>query len=209
MTEAERSWQTRLLLYLYSNANIAGTALALVGPMLLFAGIIREGWLPITAGLYAAGYFLAGRPRNVQRRIEDTLTAEEMSGRLDQLIAAASPHLTLEMRERLSGLRTSIDEVLPKLIGSDHPELFTVKETILRYLPETLANYTELPPVFRATKTLKDGKTARQLLTEQLVLLDEKMRDVVANVAASDAQALLANGRFLETRFRQADFLAA
>jgi MATE family multidrug resistance protein len=31
---------------------------------------------------------------------------------------------------------------------------------------------------------------------------------IVANVAASDAQALLANGRFLETRFRQPDFLS-
>jgi hypothetical protein len=32
---------------------------------------------------------------------------------------------------------------------------------------------------------------------------------VVANVAASDAQALLANGKFLETKFKQPDFLAA
>jgi hypothetical protein len=65
-----------------------------------------------------------------------------------------------------------------------------------------------LPPVFRTTHALKDGKTARQLLAEQLALLDEKMREIVANVAGADAQALVSNGRFLEMKFNQPDFLA-
>jgi len=38
-------------------------------------------------------------------------------------------------------------------------------------------------------------------------LLDDKLREVVANVAASDAGALIANGQFLEMKFRQPDFL--
>jgi sarcosine oxidase gamma subunit len=61
--------------------------------------------------------------------------------------------------------------------------------------------------VFRTTHALKDGKTARQLLSEQLALLDAKMREVVLNVTGADAQALLANGRFLEMKFQQPDFL--
>jgi len=207
----ERSFQTRALLYIYSNANIAGCALALLGPALLFAGVIGAGWLLITAGLYGAGYLLAGRPPAVQRRIEDTLTREEILARLDRMVRTSLPHLTEAMAARLESIRTSIGEVLPRLVDtSAHgADLYTVKETVLRYLPETLANYVELPPVFRNTRALKDGKTARELLGEQLVLLDDKMRDVVANVASSDAQALLANGKFLETRFKQPDFLAA
>jgi hypothetical protein len=62
--------------------------------------------------------------------------------------------------------------------------------------------------VFRSTHALKEGKTARQLLAEQLALLDDKLREIVANVAGADAQALLANGQFLEMKFRQPDFLA-
>lgn len=209
MTTAGRSWPTRLLLFVYSNGNIAGSALALLGPALLFAGVVREGWLLITAGLYAAGFLLAGRPRGVERRIEASLTQEEIIRRLDTLIGDACPRLAEEARPHLESLRASIVEVLPKLMGSDHPELFTVRETVLRYLPETIANYLELPPMFRNTRALKDGKTARTLLAEQLALLDESMRDVVANVAASDAQALVANGKFLERRFRQTDFLSA
>jgi hypothetical protein len=82
-----------------------------------------------------------------------------------------------------------------------------VRETIARYLPETLANYMALPPAFRATHVLKDGKTARDLLRDQLAVLDEQMREVVVNVARGDADALLANGEFLQARFRDRDFI--
>lgn len=87
-------------------------------------------------------------------------------------------------------------------------DLFTVRETVLRHLPEALANYVALPPAFRTSHALQDGKTARQLPSEQVGVLDSKLREIVSNVAASDAAALVANGRFLEAKFRQPDFLA-
>jgi hypothetical protein len=82
-----------------------------------------------------------------------------------------------------------------------------VRETIARYLPETLANYIALPPIFRVTRVLKDGKTARDLLMDQLVVLDNQMKEVVGNLARGDADALLANGEFLEAKFRERDFI--
>jgi hypothetical protein len=114
------------------------------------------------------------------------------------------------MNAHLASVRSSVAEVLPRLVGGRHfdNDLYTVRETVLRYLPETLANYVALPPVFRTTHSLKEGKTARQLLGEQLALLDDKLLEIVANVAGADAQALLANGQFLEMKFRQPDFLA-
>lgn len=215
MTSPPRPLRLRALLFLYSTANIAGCALALAGPALLFAGIIDHGWLFITAGLYAAGWLLGRRSPELERRIEDSLSIGETLARLDAIIAGARPYLDAGMAGGLASIRASVAEVLPRLLGEGRQgpvhdgHLFTVRETVLRYLPETLANYVALPPVFRASHTLKDGKTARQLLTEQLSLLDAKLREVVANVAASDAQALLANGQFLEMKFRQPDFLAA
>lgn len=55
---------------------------------------------------------------------------------------------------------------------------------------------------------MSGSKTARQLLSEQLAVLDEQMQQIVHHAARGDAQALLANGQFLQQRFRQADFLA-
>ena len=209
---SSRPLKLRLLLFLYSTANIAGCALALLGPALLFAGVIGPGWGFITAGLYGAGWAVgwAGRRApEVERRIEDSLTVEQTLAHLDRLVQQVQPQLSADMQAHLASVRTSVAEVLPRLVGarSHDADLFTVRETVLRYLPETLANYVALPPAFRSTQALKDGKTARQLLGEQLALLDEKMLEIVANVSSADAQALLANGKFLEMKFQQPDFL--
>jgi hypothetical protein len=209
---ASRPWRLRALLFLYGNANIAGSTLALLGPALLFSHVIGPGWLFITAGLYGAGW-LAGhslfQTPEVERRIVDSLTLEQTLEHLDQLVASVRAHLTDDMNHHLDSIKTSVQEVLPRLIGatSHDADLFTVKETMLRYLPETLANYVALPAAFRTTHALAGGKTARQLLGEQLALLDSKMLEIVTNVAGADAQALLANGRFLEMKFQQPDFL--
>jgi hypothetical protein len=209
---AGRPLRLRLLLFLYSNANITGCAAALLGPALLFAGFIGPGWLFITLGLYAAGWVGGWMGRStalVERRIEDSLTVEQTLAQLDEIIRQTMPQLTADMLTHLRSVRTSIAEVLPRLMDTTSAgnDLFTVRETVLRYLPETLANFVALPPVFRNTHPLKDGKTARALLSDQLIVLDTKMREIVANVASADAQALLANGQFLEMKFQQPDFL--
>jgi hypothetical protein len=40
-------------------------------------------------------------------------------------------------------------------------------------------------------------------------VLDTQMKEVVGNVARGDAEALVANGRFLEAKFARRDFLDA
>jgi hypothetical protein len=210
---AQRPLKLRLMLFLYGNANIAACTLALLGPALLFAGVIGPGWLYITAALYACGYLLGHISRStpqIERQIAATLSVEDTLAHLDALVLGVQAHLTPEMRAHLDSVKTSVAEVLPRLVGTGQhdADLYTVKETVLSYLPQTLANYVALPPVFRTSHALKDGKTARQLLSEQLALLDTQLREVVANVASADAQALLANGQFLEMRFQQPDFLA-
>jgi len=209
----QRPLKLRLMLFLYGNANIAACTLALLGPALLFAGVIGPGWLYITAALYGTGYLIGhlsrGTPQ-IERQIADTLSVEDTLAQLDALISRVRAQLTPDMRAHLASVRTSVTEVLPRIVGSGQhdADLFTVKETVLSYLPQTLANYVALPPAFRTSHALKEGKTAKQLLDEQLALLDQQLREVVANVASADAQALLANGKFLEMRFQQPDFLA-
>lgn len=208
---ASRSLKLRLLLWLYSNGNILGCLLALIGPALLFAGTIGTGWGWITAGLYAigavAGWASSSQP-DIQRAIAADLGREAILEQLDALLQRVRPHLSADMNQHLQQLRQSIADILPRLgHGSLHDaDLYTVRETVLRYLPETLANYLALPPVFRHTHILKDGKTARQILAEQLTLLDDKMQEITTNLSQSDAQALLANGQFLREQFQQADF---
>ncbi|HEY0342494.1 MAG TPA: hypothetical protein VGC34_16960 [Steroidobacteraceae bacterium] len=201
--------RTRLLLYLYSTRNIVACGAALVGPALLFLGVIQEGWLLITAALYGVGDFATPAPHVLDTGLVQSLSFDAMLEQFDRVIKEAASQLQPVMLARLDSIRHSIGEVLPRLAeqrGFD-ANLYTVRETIIRYLPETLANYVALPPMFRVTRVLKDGKTARELLLDQLAVLDDQMKEVVGNVARGDADALLANGQFLEAKFRDRDFI--
>jgi hypothetical protein len=46
-----------------------------------------------------------------------------------------------------------------------------------------------------------DGRTALQVLKDQLGLLDSKMDEIAGDVQRQDIDRLLANGRFLEDHF--------
>jgi len=206
---SELPLSTRILLYLYSTRNIVACAAALSGPALLFLGVIREGWLLITAALYATGYFATPAPQVLDPVLTQSVSFDALLDRFDRLVKQAHSQLPPAMASRLDSIRRSIQEVLPRLAQSHafDDNLYTVRETIARYLPETLANYIALPPMFRVTRVLKDGKTARDLLMDQLTVLDDQMKEVVGNIARGDADALLANGQFLEAKFRDRDFI--
>ena len=207
----ELNLKQRALLYLYSTRNIVACCAALIGPMLFFAGVIESYWLALTLGLYTAGFFATPAPHVLDTEVASSLSFELLIGRLDRILEQSRPSLPQAMAARLDSIRASITEVLPRLAeaggGGFDNNLFIVRETVLRYLPETLSNYLALPPAYRTTHVLKDGKTARDLLTEQLKVLDQQMQEVVANVARGDAEALIANGQFLEAKFRERDFL--
>ena len=111
----ERPASLRLLLFLYSSGNIAGCALALFGPVLLFAGFIGKGWLPITAGLYVVGWLLARRSPALERQIEANLSAQQTHDQPDRVIAGERAYLTAEMPTHVTSIRSSVSEVLPRL----------------------------------------------------------------------------------------------
>ena len=203
------SIRTRLLLYLYSTRNIVACAGALVGPALLFLGLIQEGWLLITAALYGVGYFATPAPQVMDAGLAQSLTFDALLDQFDRVIKEARSQLQPVMLARLDSIRHSIGEVLPRLAerrGFDD-NLYTVRETISRYLPETLANYVALPPMFRVSRVLKDGKTARDVSNDLFHLIVEYGELIKQQVARGDADALLANGQFLEAKFRERDFI--
>jgi hypothetical protein len=151
-------------------------------------------------------------PQRARDRVaaRDVHPADPTLERLDRLVAQARLQLPDDLVVHLYSVRCSIAQALPWLVqGPAHEaDLFTVRETVRRYLPDTLAHYQALPPAMRTTHAVKDGKSARQLLAEQLALLDEEMRGIAAKVSSTDVQALLANGRFLEARFGRPDLVS-
>ena len=59
----------------------------------------------------------------------------------------------------------------------------------------------EICVAYAALRKMPNGKTADDVLNDQLTLLSSKMDEVADAVHKKDSDALLANGRFLEEKF--------
>jgi hypothetical protein len=195
----------RLLRYLYSNKNLAGSAAALAGLGLYFTGVVGELWPVVVGGLYGIGalavpptrtYDLRGGldPSNLNRAMAEQ--AGRLRGRVPDDILAAVGRVHTPVREILSRR-----DALPPA----SPDAFVVERTALDYLPTALESYLNLPRAYANRVPISDGRTARQVLLAQLALLEAKLGEVLEAIAKGDTDRLLAHGRFLEDRFGRSE----
>lgn len=203
----------RFLLFLYSSGNIAGSALGIVGLITFFALSVVLGGSPwllfIVPALYAIGWLtmeLTSSP-TARLRLQQQLTADEIREALEALVKSVRRQVPQEILVKVESITGSILEILPHIVDitSADYEIYTIRQTALGYLPETLENYLKLPPAFRSLHPLKGGKTAKQLLLEQLEILDGEMKEIAQDFYRNDSQRLMAHGRFLESRFQKTD----
>lgn len=201
---------TRVWLYLYGYPNIAGSVLGLIGLGLLFAGVIGPGWPWLVAGLYGLGWLLAWQlaPREAHLEISRELETQALLDALEKLVHEVRVRLPHEARPLLDSIHTTLSELLPRLAENAQftQERRNVEQTVRDYLPATLENYLRLPPSFARLHGLRDGKTAHAMLIEQLGVLDERMRQMLADALHDDARALAENGAFLRQKFQPYDF---
>lgn len=211
MTEALRETKghgSRFWLFIYSNGNIAGCVAGLVGVAMYLLGVINQGWLLITLGLYLAGFFAA--PASAQVRLNPRITADTLRDALDELIQDSRKSLPAEALQLLESIRNTMGDILPQIaklqagLPLDTPQSFTIAETVTRYLPDALNSYLKLPPLYAAAHRI-DDKTPKQHLLAQLKLLDSKLKDIADDLFRGDAEDLALNGRFLEEKFQVRD----
>jgi len=109
----------------------------------------------------------------------------------------------------IQSIKISILAILPQMLangsGMDQ-NVFNVRQTALEYLPDAVEKYLSLPEEFRETHGLINGKTAQQTLVEQLELLDNTMKKLMASVYQEDASGLLMHGSFLKEKFAETRF---
>jgi hypothetical protein len=196
-----------VLLFLYSTPNIVGSILGILGLVLLFLGVIGKFWFLIVLGLYAIGVLAAPKSPTYDLRLRNQLTADEIREELEDLVKSIRRNVSKDILAKVESIKDSILEILPNIVdvSSSDYNIYTIRQTALDYLPETLENYLNLPPAFRNLHPVKDGKTAKQLLVEQLDLLDQQMKEIAQDFYRNDTQRLTAHGRFLEEKFRKTD----
>lgn len=196
-------------LFLYSTPNIVGSALGIVGLLLFFTGLIQDFWFLIVIGLYGVGLFVTPRNPQYELTVRHQLSVDELRQELETVVNTIRKHVPDDIYAKVLSIKESILSILPQIadINSANQNMHIIRQTVLDYLPEALQNYLNLPPAFANLHPVKNGKTARQLLGEQLDLLDKQMKEIVEDIHRDDAQKLIVHGRFLEDKFRDADLL--
>lgn len=195
----------QVLLYLYGWPNMVGSTLGLLGLLLYFSGLIKSYWLPIVVGLYAIGVIATPRRRDDHLKLSQEMDVEAIRRSLDELVAKIRKRVAPEILGKVESITQSIVAILPQIASASRADeaAFNVRQTALAYLPETLEGYLRLPPAFARLHPIRDGKTPKQILFEQLDLMDLRMKEIVSDFHRNDAERLLAHGRFLESKFRQ------
>jgi hypothetical protein len=191
--------------YLGSTKNIAGSVLAGGGLVLAFTGVLAFPiWLPVVAALYGIGALVApsGRAKDL---VSGGFDPEQVVGSLATLQKEMRGKVPPDIEAKVQHITASIQSILPKARrlsgGSQH--LFVLQRTATDYLPTTVHAYLDLPREYAETHPIDGagGKTAHQLVSEQLDVLAAQMNDVVDAANRGDVDALLSQGRFLDEKF--------
>jgi hypothetical protein len=192
-----------ILRYLYSSKNIIGSTLALFGLVLFFTHVITVAFWPfVVAALYGIGALLAPGPPQVALG-GTSFDPDSIRKALQRQLSIASGKLPPPEQATLQQIADTIMGILPHYaeFPPGSPDLFVVGRTATDYLPSALQAYLNLPRAYATLHKMPNGKTADEVLGDQLSLIATKMNEVADAVHKKDSDALLANGRFLEQKF--------
>lgn len=191
----------RLLRYLCSNKNLAGSAAGLAGLGLYFVGLVGDLWPVVVGGLYGVGALATPPTRTFDLRgglevanLNRAMAEQQrrLRGRVPDDVLAAVARIHAQVRELAER---------PQAFPAGSADAYVVERTALDYLPTALESYLNLPRGYANRVPVSAGRTARQVLLDQLALLETQLGEVLDAVAKGDADRLLAHGRFLEDRF--------
>jgi hypothetical protein len=193
----------RLLRYAFSNKNLAGCAGGLLGLGLYFTGVVGDLWPFVVAGLYGVGALATPPPKVVRLHLDSGLDPESLNRAMAEQVRRISGKVPDDVLAAVLRIHDAVREVLShrELLPPGSQDAFVVERTALDYLPTALEAYMSLPRGYANRVPVDGRRTARQVLHDQLALLESKLGEVVEAIAKGDADRLLAHGRFLAERF--------
>lgn len=207
MTELS-GWE-QVKLYLYGRRHLAGCVAALAGLVLYFFGLIDRGWWAIVLGLYLGGVLVMPKDDTADRLTRARFDETNLREHLDELLKMARHRVPAEAGHRLEAIRGHAELLLPKLKELTERGALSatvrhdVLQTLIRYLPDTLATYFRLPKAYARLHSDGAGKTPDALLIEQLRILEDNLGRAVQEAYAEDISNLEIQGRFLSDKFSQ------
>lgn len=166
-------------------------------PQRLLAAL--NGAEPGTAGLLAAlQQYYASAASGIQAEQHKRLVQAKRSlDQAEEMVRFRDP----EIRDRVEGIRSANVQLLDWTVARIASHEFEIAVRVATdYLPHTLQSYLDVP-IEQMPIRAGEGKSAKDLTLEQLDIIREALDSASSNHATNEASKLLANQRFLESRF--------
>jgi hypothetical protein len=201
----------RALRFLLSRKNIGATILAL-GAAALFVLGVTGGLvgLALIPALYVLGYFLIPGEQGVKFTFFDDRDAQQIRQGLSDMTYSIRFRVADDVQAAVEDVSRSIQLTLPPPgtpgLSAIDPTVMLIRQTALHYLPRVLDDYLAIPRMYAERVVVQDGKTARDVLIEQLRVMESKMKETAQAMYRNDADRLLINARFLQERFAHSAF---
>jgi hypothetical protein len=147
-----------------------------------------------------------------RRLIEDgdPRTSADVLAVLDRLVAKMDGVLSETDMGTLRRIRHDAALALPPTDGpldlTDH-DTWLLRQTCINYLPGALEHYLALPSDL-ASEPVLDGRSAQQVLDEQLALIETRVQEMATRSFRREANGLLTHGRFVADSLRPDPFHA-
>ncbi|HEY1289586.1 MAG TPA: hypothetical protein VGF58_14765 [Burkholderiales bacterium] len=185
--------------------HLAGLGLACAAASLALIGASLPAIGAAGAALYAVGY-VAMRRYARRGRTERLAPAIELAGKFDEFVAAQLPRLPEAAAESLQRIKTLLARVLPALgdarasAALTQEEAFFAREAISRYLPDAVRPFLALAPDRADAAAGPGARSPRDLLLEQLAMVERELARIDERLAAATAEELARNKKLLERR---------
>jgi hypothetical protein len=186
-----------------SIAGVGGAAVGVGALAIAGAAPIALGAI-LAAPAFAIGYLVARRQRKGRRSAAPPVDEDAATlASLDRLLEQIRGRVPDSVQARVERVANTVRQTIPRLdqLGTNSVQAHAVVRTATSYLPEAVAAYLRLPRDYADRRPVAGGKTSLTVLCDQLDLLGSKMDDLFDAACRSDADALIAHGRFLAEKF--------
>jgi hypothetical protein len=189
--------------------TLLGGAAVVAAPVLAVSGALAPVAAVVVAVLGLVGGFGVATIGTRRTRAADAEAAAapageaDLAGQLDRIDALVAGKVPAAVEARVQRITATLRDTLPRLdqLGLGSAMARDAVQTATTYLPEALGAYLRLPRSFADNRAVSGGKTPLLVLCDQLDILAAEMDQVFVAVCRSDADALVAHGRFLAEKF--------
>jgi hypothetical protein len=211
-TQARRERQRKLLRYGRATRN-AGLALLVASILTIVIGAMTPiglfGFLAavgLAVGIAALLFLWGAKEDSALPSVPRDVPNAEMVQRFDSFLyrtrrALPAPAQTVvdQISASLSTLKSTLERVDPL-----DPDAQDARRLMSVHLPGLIERYANVPPAYRSEAD-GEGKTVDERLVEGLSASRTALNEVSERLAKRDVDAFSTQGRFIESRYGQAD----